>query len=319
MRKLNRSHNDGHGGVMKIGFAGAGAVGCHYASKLMQAGHQVMLLARGTHLQALQREGLQHESDGVVHRLAVHASDDAMILAECDVIIFSCKMTGLAALLKALQPVLRTAPLLVTLQNGVEAPAMTAEAFPACPVAAGTAFIGVRIERPGYVLHTAAGGVRLAWWQLSQDVDLQVLLACLQQAGVPARLDADARSMLWRKMLWNCGFNAITAITRRYARDVAAGAETRALVRAAMQEAVAVGQCCGADICEEDIRKHIEVTLAMGPVKTSMWQDVEAGAGSEIDYINGYVARKADELELAAPVNTMLTALIHAIEGRDIC
>ncbi len=299
---------------MKIGFAGAGAVGCHYASKLMQAGHEVALLARGAHLQALQREGLHHESDGVVHRLMVHADDAPAILADCDVIVLSCKMTGLGSMLESLQPVLRGTPLLITLQNGVEAPGMVAQAFPACPVAAGTAFIGVRIERPGYVLHTAAGGIRLAWWRSSQDFDLHALLERFQQAGVPARFEVEAHSLLWRKMLWNCGFNAITAITRRYARDMAAHAETLSLVTAAMQEAMAVGQRCSANLGEEDIRKHIEVTLAMGAVKTSMWQDIEAGAGSEIDYINGYVVRKAAEFGLSAPVNTMLVALVHAIE-----
>ena len=301
---------------MHIGFAGAGAVGCHYAGKLVQQGVQVSLLARGAHLRALQQHGLYHESEGRLRQLSVRADEDPAVLADCDVIVLSSKMTGLAALLESLQSALSAPPLLVTLQNGVQAPDMVARAFPDVPLLAGTAFIGVRIERPGHVLHTAAGGIRLAVWRKVSADDAHALLEVFRQAGVPARFDADACTLLWRKMLWNCGFNAITAITRRYARDMAAGVETLPLVTAAMQEAMAVGQCCGAAVSEQDICNHIDVTLAMGPVKTSMWQDIESGAASEIDYINGYIVRKAEELGLAAPVNTMLTALMHAIEGQ---
>jgi len=120
--------------------------------------------------------------------------------------------------------------------------------------------------------------------------------------------------MLWRKLLWNCGFNAITALTRCYARDMAANAETLPVVMQAMQEAVAVGTALGVAVDAADIDKHIAVTLAMGQVKTSMWQDIEAGRACEIDYINGYVATQADQLGLAAPVNRMLSTLVHALD-----
>jgi len=143
---------------------------------------------------------------------------------------------------------------------------------------------------------------------------LPQLLQAFQQADVPARIDADPAAMLWRKMLWNIGFNALTAITRRYARDMAASEETLAIVTAAMNEAVKVANAKGIAIGEADIQKHIEVTLAMGPVKTSMWQDIEAGHKTEVDYIHGYVADQARKLGLDAQVNRLLTSLMHAIE-----
>ncbi len=304
---------------MKVGIAGAGAVGCHYGSLLQQAGHDVRLLARGTHLAALQNDGLLHTSPDGQTRLAVRADDDAALLADAEVILLTSKLTDLAGMLGRIAPHVADDVLLVTLQNGVVAPEMAERAFPAHAVAAGTAFIGVRIERPGVIVHSAAGGIHMGPWRHGPgEGHFRPLLAALQAAGVPAREEPDVRLMLWRKLLWNIGFNALTAITRRHAREMAAGEETLSLVRAAMAEAVAVAQAAGIGLNESDIDKHVQVTLGMGPVKTSMWQDIERGRPTEVDHINGYVARRGAELGVATPVNGMLTVLVHAIEpGRQ--
>ncbi len=302
---------------LHIGIAGAGAVGCHYGSRLLQAGCHVTFLARGAHLQALQRDGLHHQTLTGTHRFTVTATDQPAALADCDVVLLCCKMTGLPAMLAALQGQLRSDALLITLQNGVEAPAAVAAAFPQHPIIAGTAFIGARRTAPGAILHSAAGGLRLASWRESgqqTDPRLEQLLAALHAADVPTRLESDADAMLWRKLLWNCGFNAMTALTRQYAKQVAADAELCALVREAMAEAVSVAQRAGIAIGQEDIDKHIAVTLAMGEVKTSMWQDLEADQRTEVDFINGTIVRQASALQIPAPINRMLTALIHAQE-----
>ncbi len=298
-----------------IGIAGAGAVGCHYGSLLRQAGHKVTFMARGAHLEALRSTGLVHVTDGQSRTIPVTADDDPSVLAAADVVVFTCKMTDLDAMLDIAAPHAGASALLLTLQNGVEAPDRVAAALPGHAVVAGTAFIGARLEKPGMVIHSAAGGIRLGLWRHGAGERwLAPLIQALAQAGVPVREEADVSLMLWRKLLWNCGFNALTAITRRFARDVAAGGETLAIVRQSMQEAVAVAQALGVALGEADIRKHIGVTLEMGPVKTSMWQDIERGRRTEVDAINGYVVRRAASLGLKAPVNRMLATLVHAIE-----
>lgn len=300
---------------MKIGFLGAGAVGCHYGSKLQQAGVDVLLLARGAHLQAMLSHGLKHESEGVCRDIAIAATGAIERLRTCSVLVLSCKMTGLNAMLDEMQGNIADGALLVTLQNGVQAPAMVAAAFPDHAVVAGTAFIGARLEQPGFVKHTAAGGVRMGLWQGGggEEYVARLMDACVV-AGVPARMDDDPEAMLWRKLLWNCGFNAITAITRRYAREMAADDGTLEMVRQAMVETVALAQARGIGLDAADMDKHIDVTLAMGPVKTSMWQDIDAGHKTEVDFLNGYVAAESVAMHLSAPVNQCLTTLVHAIE-----
>ncbi|MDQ6966066.1 MAG: 2-dehydropantoate 2-reductase, partial [Mariprofundaceae bacterium] len=219
-------------------------------------------------------------------------------------------------LLASLHAHIRADTLLLTLQNGVAAPDLVCTAFPGHAVAAGTAFIGTRIESPGVVVHSAAGGIRMGHWQAGPGEQYFLpLLQALQQAGVPVREEPDPKLMLWRKLLWNVGFNPITAITRRFARDMAADAATLKLVCDAMDEGVAVAQKAGVALDDEDISKHVQVTLEMGPVKTSMWQDIERGRPTEIDFLNGFVVQQGERLAVPTPVNEMLTALVHAIEG----
>ncbi|RMG91381.1 MAG: 2-dehydropantoate 2-reductase [Zetaproteobacteria bacterium] len=303
---------------MRIGIAGAGAVGCHYAAALIGSGADVFLLARGEHLQALRNRGLVWESNGQCRTLSVQSDDDASILRSCQIIVLACKVTQLRTMLDQLATSVGEQALFLTLQNGVVAPEWVAARFPDAPVVAGTAFIGARLIGPGRILHTAAGGIRMAAWNTLASKDERVvrLKDMLRKAGVPVRIEQDALSMLWRKLLWNCGFNAITALTRRFAKDIAARTETAQVAMDAMHEALAIARALGVrGLGDEDVRKHMEVTLAMGPVKTSMWQDLERGRPTEIDYINGQIVRDAQAIGQDVPVNRMLVALMHAVEG----
>jgi len=243
------------------------------------------------------------------------ASDDAAILADCDVVLIAAKNTVLPAILSQIAPHLASGALVVTLQNGVTSPAMAQKALPGHPVAAGTAFIGVRIEAPGHIIHSAAGHIRFAPWSPDTAAPLAALVEAFERAGVDAAIEPDARTMLWTKMLWNCGFNAITALTRRYARDIANDPDTARWVEAAMRETEAVAKAEGANLAPDAVQKFLVGSRNMGPVKTSMWQDIEHGRPTEISDMNGQVAELAEHHGLAAPVNAMLASLIRAAEG----
>jgi len=308
---------------MKVGIAGAGAVGCFYGAMLQQGGMDVVYLTRGEHLQVLKKQGLTHISFGESEHLSVTASDDVAALSDCDVIVLTCKTTGLVAMCKSLTGVVSPDCVLVTVQNGVEAPEIVQGYFPNNAIIAASAFIGVRIEKPGVIHRSAAGHIRFGVYGKMQREIAQQALTNLIQAWSKSGVDAqcvgennpdDVPVMLWHKMLWNCGFNAITALTRRYAKDIAAEADTARWVRNAMQETLEVAQGIGVILSPDAIEQHISVTLKAGEVKTSMWQDVEQGRPSEIAAMNGYVAKQAKVLGLATPVNDLLTSLIQAAD-----
>jgi 2-dehydropantoate 2-reductase len=305
-------------GVMKIAIAGAGAVGCHYGSLLQQSGCEVVFQARGPHLQAMQSNGLRHKSMDQQWDISVQADENPAIVADTNVVIITCKTTSLDEMCRQLVDHVPANALLVTLQNGVQAPDTVAEYFPNQSIIAGSAFIGVRIEAPGHVVHSAAGHIRLGLWQNNNDPDiepkLESLLSYLQQAGVDARRISDAKQLLWNKMLWNCGFNAITALTRRYARDIANEEATALLALAAMLETVALASTLGINLPEHAAEKQLAITKKLGPVKTSMWQDIEQARPTEIDAMNGYISDTAAELGHKSPANHMLATLIRALD-----
>jgi len=303
---------------MKIAIAGAGAVGCHYGSLLQQTGCEVVFLARGSHLQVMQTAGLMHKSMDRQWDIPVQADCDPAIVAGANVVIITCKTTGLDDMCRQLVDTVPANALLVTLQNGVQAPDIVAKYFPDQSIVAGSAFIGVRIEAPGHVVHSAAGHIRLGLWQHPHDLDieskLESLLSYFQQVGVDARRVADAKQLLWNKMLWNCGFNAITALTRRYARDIANEEATATLALVAMQETVSLARTLGVNLPEYAAEKQLALSKNLGPVKTSMWQDIEQDRPTEIDAMNGYILDTADELGHKVPANRILATLVRALD-----
>jgi len=302
---------------MRVGIAGAGAVGCHYGAMLQQAGLDVAYLARGEHLLALQQKGLVHISNGKAYHHDMQASDDVSILADCDAILLTSKTTVLEDMCLQIASVVKSDALLMTMQNGVLAPDQVAQHFPSNPLVAASAFIGARIEKPGVVIHSAAGHLRMGWWQKRDEshlLKLNTLLTSWRASGVDAQEVEEMKAMLWNKLLWNCGFNAITALTRRFAKDIAADEDSARWVQSAMQETMEVAAGCDVILEADAIEQHIFLTMKAGDVKTSMWQDLEHKRPTEIEVMNGFVAAKAKALELSAPVNDMLASLIRAAE-----
>lgn len=307
---------------MKAGIAGAGAVGCHYGSMLQQGGVETVYLARGEHLKALQSSGLTHISMGNAKHLSVTASDDDATLSDCDVILFACKTTGLEVMCEGLTQFVPENCILLTMQNGVEAPDVVQRYLPHNPIIAASAFIGARIEEPGVINHSAAGHIRLGLYKPSERAEhvLNQLIQAWSKAGVDAQcvskdVPEDVHVMLWHKMLWNCGFNAITALTCRYAKDIATEPDTKRWVKSAMQETVLVAQAMGVILPKDAINQHLALTLKAGEVKTSMWQDIEHGRPTEIETMNGYVAKQGKVLGIETPVNDFLSSLIRAADG----
>jgi len=301
--------------AIRVGIAGAGAVGCFYGLALQRAGLDVVFLARGAHLQALQRTGLLYESGGKKDVFKVSASDDVQVLADCDVILLCCKTTQLDDMCQSLLAVVKPTAVWLTLQNGVQAADQVSVYFPKHSVLAASAFIGVRLEKSGHMIHSAAGHIRLGLWHKGGNDVLLLLQDAWQKASVDAKIEKDMRVMLWQKMLWNCGFNAITALTQRYARDVALHDDMIAWVRAAMLEVMAVASAMSIKLEAAMIEKHMQMTCEAGEVKSSMWQDRSHQKPTEIAAMNGYIAEQGKRLGIATPINTMLANMIDLAEG----
>jgi 2-dehydropantoate 2-reductase len=141
--------------------------------------------------------------------------------------------------------------------------------------------------------------------------------ALFERAGVPCPVSEDVRSDLWVKLVVNCAMNPVSALGgSRYGRMID-DAPTRELLRTIVQECVAVARADGVALPQaEDLHGSVlALGAAMREASSSTAQDLRAGRSTEIDALNGYVARRADALGVAAPVNRTLHTLVKLLEA----
>jgi 2-dehydropantoate 2-reductase len=135
-------------------------------------------------------------------------------------------------------------------------------------------------------------------------------------AGIQTELTDDADALVWGKLIVNVGINALAALLRVPNGVLAAEPACERLMARAVAEAVAVAHARGIALPYPDPLAHVKaVCRRTAQNRASMLQDVLRGAPTEVAVINGAVARLAGELGLAAPVNTLLTALVAALEA----
>jgi len=169
---------------------------------------------------------------------------------------------------------------------------------------------------PGHVKHTGRGDlvVGVPNGERRRE-ELERLAAVFVRAGVPCTVSANIEGELWAKLIMNCAYNAISALGRaRYGRIVR-HAWAQPLMHQVTQEVIAVGRAAGIRFPEVDLFAAVDrLGEAMANATSSTAQDLARGKRTEIDALNGYVARRGLELGVATPVNQTLHALVKLLE-----
>jgi len=139
----------------------------------------------------------------------------------------------------------------------------------------------------------------------------------LIKSGFKSPVKQDIRTEIWVKLWGNVAFNPISALTGATLKAICEDPATRAVARAVMNEAEAVAGRLGIAM-PINVERRIDRAGAVGEHKTSMLQDFERGRRTEIDFINGYVARLGKEAGIGVAMNEAITAVVHSIEQRQI-
>ncbi|AHG93028.1 2-dehydropantoate 2-reductase (plasmid) [Gemmatirosa kalamazoonensis] len=294
----------------RVGVLGAGAVGCYYGGMLARAGAPVVLVGRPAHVDVIAAEGLMLERGGVPERVRVAAAtDDVAVLGACDVVLVCVKTSDTEDAARALARHLRDGAVVLSLQNGVDnVDRMRAAAgIAALPV---VVYVAAAMTGPGRVRHTGRGDLVIGESPRARD-----LAALFARADVPCRVSDNVIGELWAKLAMNCAYNAISALTRaRYAR-ITAYEGTRAVMRAAVTELVAVAQADGVRLPDVDlVDAALRLADGMPDATSSTAQDVARGKRTEIDALNGHVAARGAALGVPTPVNATLHALVKLLE-----
>jgi 2-dehydropantoate 2-reductase len=303
-----------------VAVLGAGAVGCYFGGMLARAGASVTLVGRQPHVEAMTRAGLFLDSIHFREHIPVAAATSVEAVRHAGIILLCVKTPDTEDAARALAPHLGKDAAVISLQNGVDNVERIRAAAHIDALAA-VVYVAAEMTAPGCVKHTGRGDLILGDVP-GTDLDnparrrLRADLAALfTRAGVPCRVSPNIQGDLWIKLVLNCAYNAISALGQARYGAMMSHSPSRDVMRKVVEETRAVAEAAGIALPAVDL---VETTwkLAQGMpgASSSTAQDIARGRRTEIDALNGYVARRGAELGIATPVNQTLHALVKLLE-----
>jgi len=289
---------------MKVSVMGAGAVGCYFGARLHQAGHDVTLIGRPALVDAVRAKGLRLQMQGFDGFLPVQAATDPSQVGGSDLLLFCVKSGDTEAAGAAIKPFVRNCTVL-SLQNGVDNALRLSRVlgWDAVPV---VVYVAVEMAAPAHVVHHGRGELIIGP-SVGSLRAAQTFIA----AGIPAEVSSRVLEALWAKLSANCAYNALSALTQLSYGDLIQRPGMQQTLHDIVAECRSVASAAGFSLPATIWDDVLRLSRTMPNQRSSMAQDLARGRRSEIDYINGHVAREGDRLGVPVPLNRLLHALVR--------
>jgi len=300
----------------KIAVVGAGAVGGYFGGMLARAGAPVTFIGRATFVEAVKANGLFLDTLQFQEGVRVKASTELSAVHGAEMVLFCVKTTDNATTARALAALLAPRALVLSLQNGVDnveqiRAAAEIDALPA------VVYVAASVPEPGRVKHVGRGDLVVG----PENEHTREIAAVFSRAGVPCRISENIEGELWTKLVWNCALNAISALGRAKYGRITASADVWKVVETVVYEVLAVARAAnihppGLEDPQAALAGALKIATSMSEALSSTGQDLNRGKRTEIDSLNGFIARRGAELGVPTPVNQALYALVKLAEGR---
>ena len=320
---------------MRIAILGAGAIGGYIGARLAKAGADVMLFARGPHLNAMQTRGLRVVSPDGDFEVKVQATGDLNAVGTPDVIVLGVKAHSLTALAPQLPPLLGANTIVVGTQNGipwwyfqnypgdlnglrlerVDPGGVIAKAIEPERVIGSLAYFSTDIAEPGVIHHTEGNRLSLGEPSGARTDRVRALAEVLIAAGLRAPVTTRFRHEIWVKLLGNIAFNPISALTGGTLEELVRHPDTAAVIRTIMAETEAVAEKLGIEL-PISIEQRMTGAEKVGAHKTSMLQDLEAGRPLELEAIVGAAVELGDRLGVPMPSTRTVYACAKMLDEK---
>ena len=304
---------------MKIAVVGAGGVGASFGAMLAEAGHEVALLARGRHLEAIRADGLVVEREGRRRTLKLAASDTAADLGVADVVLFAVKLWSTEEAGEAMRPLVGSDTMVVVLQNGVDGIARLSPILGGERIVGGVAQISAVIDKPGHVVHRSPFARLIAGEPAGgPSARVQGFVEACRGAGIDARASEDIELDLWTKFVFIVGLSGATALLRSSIGPILADAETKGFLTRLFEECVAVGRAEGIGFAADAADQAVSFAGGLPPaMRASMLDDLERGGRIEMPWLSGHVVALGERHGIDTPAHaTVRLALKLHIDGR---
>jgi 2-dehydropantoate 2-reductase len=304
---------------MRIAVFGSGSVGGYFGGRLAQYGEEVIFIARGDHLRAIQADGLRVDSIKGDFKIqpakAVGSPEQA---GQVDAVLLGVKAWQVLDAAELMRPLIGEDTFVVPLQNGVEAPDILASVLGEEHVLGGLCRISSFIQAPGHIRHAGIEPY-IAFGELRGEKSERVenLIKAFEKAGVWVEAPTDIRSAIWQKFVFISPFSGVGAVTRAPIGVMRSLPSTRSLLKKAVMETSGVGRASGISLPADIVEKTMSFYDGLPENATSsMQRDIQGGRPSELESQNGAVVRLSEKVDEPAPVNSFLYSVLLPLEKK---
>jgi 2-dehydropantoate 2-reductase len=297
---------------MRVAVLGAGGIGGYYGALLARSGHDVAFIARGAHLEAMQRRGLTLRTAEGESTIPVTAIGDAASVGTVDLVLFSVKSYDTETAAPALTPLMARDTAVITFQNGLDNIDAIVSVAGSEAVLGGAVYVALQLVDPGVILRTGGEG-KMIFGELNGILTERAhrIAGAFRQSGIPHELTTDIGRVLWDKFLFITGIGGVTALARSGIGPLLASAAGRSLLRAACAEIVAVAQAEGAHLQPAALDAVLAQAATLpAPWRSSMARDLEENRRLEVDALSGAVVRRGIKHGIPTPVHQTIVACL---------
>lgn len=298
---------------MNIVVYGAGALGSFFGG-LLSRQHQVTLVGRPPHMQAVEKQGLRisGETSLVAHPAVATSMAEVPDAAHTEVVLLTVKAFDTQRAVEDIAA--HTSAPLLSLQNGLGNEESMAEVVGERRALGGATTHGVLFVEPGHVRHTGRGDTVIGELDGRHSSRVKHIADIFSAAGIPTSVSPDIRRELWRKALVNAAINPLTALLWCKNGYLLDNPHARQVMEAVCEEGYRVARALGISVGQDLMDRVMEVATRTRENLSSMLQSVLAGKRTEIDYINGVIVAQGKEQGIPTPVNAALTNMVRALE-----
>jgi 2-dehydropantoate 2-reductase len=306
---------------MRIAIMAAGGVGGYLGARLAAGGCDVSFIARGSHLEALKKDGLQLESAlGDLDLKDITVTDNPAEIGPVDIVIFTVKLWDNETAAEMCKPLLSDQTAVITFQNGIESIDTLAGILGKPHAVGGAAYISAAIAAPGKIRHVGDAAKFVIGEPVGTPSDrLKSFIDICQQSAIDMSMAENILRILWEKFTFFAPVSGVTSASRSTLSVAFGDPEMRQTIQAAMQEVINLGQAKGIDLSENSIEPQMAFGDSLpAETKTSVLRDLEAKKRLEIPWLVGAVHRLGLDLGIKTPVcSTLYSVLKPFVDGSD--
>ncbi|ARQ05797.1 Ketopantoate reductase [Macrococcoides canis] len=306
--------------MYKIAIAGAGAMGGRIGTYLKRNGEDVVLIDRWQdHIDAINKNGMEIQTETETYTVQIPAMQPEEVKEKFDLIILLTKAMHADDMLKSLKDIgaITESTAILSMMNGLGHADYLSQYVPKSQIFLAVTMWTAGLRGPGQLLLEGQGGIDFQRSDGQPDERTEKIAQVLDDAGLNAKISDDVFFSIWSKAAVNSVLNPLCTILDKTIGEFGAYENAREMITPILKELIAVANARGTNVVFETLLAKIEATYpneAQGLHHPSMHQDYTNRRLTEIDYLNGQIAKYGDELGIETPANDLITHLIHQLE-----